>query len=298
MSYPRNRPARTYRPRRPTRMRAARAGLLLGLGLSLTACGGGLIRSGSTHQEGQVEQLQRQILELRRRATVGEVEARRLQQEVERLRSELAARDAAAEAASRAAAETTALGRVAEQPIAVGTLIDELPIEEVELELEPQPAQPSVAAPIEEIQRPDRRPAERAEAAPVPRIVERFDPAQTLYDEAYTLFHQQRYAEAEASFRQLIERFADSELADNAQFWIGECRYARGDFSSALAAFTTTVQRYPAGNKVPDAMLKAGKCLEALGDLTRAKESYREVVAGFPGSSAAAHAEDRLNALR
>ncbi len=303
MSCPRKHPAESSDQRRATLTRVSNGGMLLCLGLSLAACGGGLIRSGSASQEGQVELLQQRIVELQQRATVGEVEAQRLQKEVERLRGELATRDAAAEAAARAAAESTALGKAAGQPVAIGPLIDELPVEEVELELEPRPTRPSVTTPVEEIQRPDQRRVERpettpVEAAPTPRIVEHFDPAQRIYDEAYTLFHRQRYAEAEASFRQIIERFADSELADNAQFWIGESRYARGDFSSALAAFTTTVQRYPAGNKVPDAMLKAGKCLEALGDLKSAKETYREVVDGFPGSSAAAQAEDRLEALR
>jgi tol-pal system protein YbgF len=99
--------------------------------------------------------------------------------------------------------------------------------------------------------------------------------------------------DAEASFQRFLQANPKSELADNAQYWIGECRYARGDNRGALAAFRETVERYPEGNKVPDALLKAGQSLEALGDSDGARASYAEVVRRYAGTAAAAVAEER-----
>jgi tol-pal system protein YbgF len=121
--------------------------------------------------------------------------------------------------------------------------------------------------------------------------------AQALYDRGYTLFHQGKYLDAEATFQQFLHSHPATDLTDNAQFWIGEARYARDDLRGALAAFRETVERYPAGNKVADALLKAGQCLEGLGDLEGARASYREVIERFPGSAAAAVGEERLEAM-
>jgi tol-pal system protein YbgF len=116
---------------------------------------------------------------------------------------------------------------------------------------------------------------------------------QALYDRGYTLFHQGRYVDAEASFQRYLQANPTNELADNAEYWIGECRYSRGDLRGALAAFRETVERYPDGNKVPDALLKAGQSLEGMGDVEGARVTYKEVIRRFAGSAAAAVAEER-----
>ncbi len=120
---------------------------------------------------------------------------------------------------------------------------------------------------------------------------------QALYDRGYTLYHQKHYVDAEASFQRFLQAEPHSELADNAQYWIGECRYSRGDMRGALAAFRETVERYPTGNKTPDALLKAGMSLESLGDKEGARNTYQEVLKRFPGTAVSAVAEERLAKL-
>ena len=99
--------------------------------------------------------------------------------------------------------------------------------------------------------------------------------------------------DAETSFQRFLQANPKSDLADNAQYWIGECRYSRNDVKGALAAFRQVVEKYPKGNKVADAMLKTGQCLEAMGDVEGARVTYREVNRRFSGSAAAAVAEER-----
>ena len=130
-------------------------------------------------------------------------------------------------------------------------------------------------------------PAGEARGEPVTPAV------QALYDRGYTLYHQKHYVDAEASFQRFLQAEPNSELADNAQYWIGECRYSRGDMRGALAAFRESVARYPQGNKTADALLKAGMAEEALGDKEAARNTYQDVLRRFPGTAVAAVAEER-----
>ena len=185
---------------------------------------------------------------------------------------------------------------MATPPAAVETIEE---FEEEDLDVpQPEPQRPAPAP---------SRPATPAPSAPAPapapstesgEETELLNPsAQALYDRGYTLYHQGRFVDAETSFQRFLQTNPDSELADNAQYWIGECRYARADTRGALAAFREVTEKFPKGNKVPDALLKAGQCLETLGDIEGARVTYREVGRRFPGSTAAAVAEERRGKL-
>ncbi|MFL6259068.1 MAG: tol-pal system protein YbgF [Thermoanaerobaculia bacterium] len=174
------------------------------------------------------------------------------------------------------------------------------PIEEVDIALpETGPQPPPRRAPATSAPKP-AAPKPAAPAGPAPSNPEPsaspdgLSPAtQALYDRGYTLFNQGRFVDAEASFQRFLQANPGNELADNAQYWIGECRYSRNDIKGALAAFRAVVEKFPKGNKVPDAMLKSGQCLEAMGDVEGARVTYREVNRRFPGTAAAAVAEER-----
>jgi tol-pal system protein YbgF len=156
----------------------------------------------------------------------------------------------------------------------------------------PKPAPPPPAAVAPPVQAPVQPPA------PAPAqgesVADGAVPAsQALYDRGYTLFYQGHFVDAETSFQRFLQANPKSDMADNAQYWIGECRYSRNDVKGALAAFRQVVEKYPKGNKVADAMLKTGQCLEAMGDVEGARVTYREVIRRFSGSAAATAAEER-----
>jgi tol-pal system protein YbgF len=235
----------------------------------------------------EIAELKQRLNEERRNATVGEIE-------VARLRDELAT----AKAALRRAEEELARRRSDDTLRAEAPIRASRPIDQAELE-DPVPAAPPVPPPTAVPSRPSTLAEEvgaAGEAAPGASGAVGEDP-QVLYDRGYTLFHQKSYDLAEASFRTFLARFPDSELADNALFWIGESHYAKGDYEAALAVFAETVARFPQGNKVSDALLKAGRSLEQLGRVDEAASTYREVQERFPGSVAAAGAKERLDAL-
>lgn len=213
-----------------------------------------------------IQELKARNLRLRQQAAVDKVEIDRLRQALAALETELEGTRASRIERSRA------------EPVAP-VVRTEPAIESTDLEPAPRRSPPT-------------RPAPPAVGSATDQ-----DALQALYDEGYTLFHQKQYDEAEARFRAFLASSGDSDLADNAHFWVGECRFARGDLRAALEAFTTVVDRYPRGNKVPDAMIKAGKTLESLGDREAARTTYLEVQSRFPGTAAAASAAELLAAL-
>lgn len=121
--------------------------------------------------------------------------------------------------------------------------------------------------------------------------------AQELYDRAREQVLNREYVEAEVLFQRFLDAFPDSDLSDNALYWIGECRLARGDNRGAMVAFETMLQEYPHGNKVPDALFKTGRTLERLGDTEGARRRFQEVLQRFGDSEAARLAAASLSQL-
>ena len=115
-----------------------------------------------------------------------------------------------------------------------------------------------------------------------------------LYEKALGQFQEKRYQEAIAGFRKFLKLYPQSDLADNAQFWIGECHRASGDYEEAILAYQKVINGYPKGNKVPAAMLQQGFAFEKLNDNTTAKLVFKKLLKGFPKSKEAEIAKKRL----
>jgi len=106
------------------------------------------------------------------------------------------------------------------------------------------------------------------------------------YQAAFELLKEQRYEPAASAFEQFLVTFPDSELADNAQYWLAESHYVTQSFEEALGGFEVVIEKYPNSRKVPDALLKMGYCNYELqrweaarGSLTRVQEEYPETTA-------------------
>ena len=118
------------------------------------------------------------------------------------------------------------------------------------------------------------------------------------YQSALELLRQGRYPQAESAFKQFLADFPDSEIADNAQYWLAETHYVNREFETALAAFQVVIRDFPNSRKVPDALLKAGFCEYELQRWADARRSLEAVLEQFPDSTAARLAEQRLERLR
>ncbi|WP_186465496.1 tol-pal system protein YbgF [Nitrospirillum viridazoti] len=91
-------------------------------------------------------------------------------------------------------------------------------------------------------------------------------PAQDQYDYAFNLLRQGDAPNAEKAFTQFLKQNPDSPLASNAQYWLGETFYMRGNYKSAAVAFGDGYKKYPKSNKGADYLLKLALSLDGLGD--------------------------------
>ena len=118
-----------------------------------------------------------------------------------------------------------------------------------------------------------------------------------MYNTAFTQYNIGQHLEAVRLFRTMLEAHPRHHLADNAQYWIGECYFARKEYEQAAEEFQRVPEEYPQGNKVPDAFFKKALALLALERREEALEALRTVVEAYPKSDAAAQARQRLASL-
>jgi tol-pal system protein YbgF len=114
-----------------------------------------------------------------------------------------------------------------------------------------------------------------------------------LYKKGFDLMTAGQYEDARAAFAGYIAKYPQSDLADNAQYWIGECYYSQKDFKAAAAAFKDVAEHFPFGNKVPDALYKEALCERQLGQEDAAKATLGKLQEQFPDSEAATKARGK-----
>jgi tol-pal system protein YbgF len=106
--------------------------------------------------------------------------------------------------------------------------------------------------------------------------------AQTLYQQGYGALLQKDYAGAEGAFRGLVRAYPDDPLAGNAQYWIGESYYMRGQYKNAADAFLKGYKKYKSSEKAPDTLLRLGMALAELGQKDAACSALNELRAKYP----------------
>lgn len=116
------------------------------------------------------------------------------------------------------------------------------------------------------------------------------------YDEALGKYHSRNYRAAIDLFDQLLANNPTNSLADNCQYWIGECHYALGDYTKAIAAFEK-VFSFNNSNKNDDAQLKLGMCYWRLNDVSRAKEEFERLISHYPDSEYTPLARKYINRM-
>jgi tol-pal system protein YbgF len=119
----------------------------------------------------------------------------------------------------------------------------------------------------------------------------------TSYQAAFELLKDSRYDQAIAAFQNFLASYPTSQLADNAQYWLGEAYYVNKSFAEALAAFQRVVDNFPGSRKLPDALLKIGYCDYELKQLSEAHEVLSRVATTYPDSPAGHLAQQRLEKM-
>jgi tol-pal system protein YbgF len=108
------------------------------------------------------------------------------------------------------------------------------------------------------------------------------------YEYATNFMVRQDYARAEAAFRAFLKANPKDPLAANAQYWLGESLYVRGDYQLAAVEFVEGYQKYPKSSKAPDNLLKLGLTLANMRNVSGACTAFGAIAKEYP------NAEDRI----
>lgn len=108
------------------------------------------------------------------------------------------------------------------------------------------------------------------------------DDAAAVYENAFALLKSAQYEQAERAFDQFISAYPDHVLVGNAQYWLGETYYVRGEYERAARIFAEGYQQFPEGSKAPDNLLKLGMSLAGLGNTEDACVALGQIENDYP----------------
>ena len=121
--------------------------------------------------------------------------------------------------------------------------------------------------------------------------------ADTLYSNGLRDITSGKYDLAKAEFQDYLKYYGDTDLASNAQFYLGEIAYSQKQYGQAVAEYEKVLTTYPKSFKLAPARLKKGMALIELGQKTAGVRELREVVKRYPGTEEERRARARLKEM-
>jgi tol-pal system protein YbgF len=119
-----------------------------------------------------------------------------------------------------------------------------------------------------------------------------------LYKDAYETFYKGDLEGARRKFETFLKQYPNTELSDNAQFWIGETYYLKKDFERAILEYEKAIVKYPEGDKIPAALFKQALAFLELGDKTNARNLLKRVIEKYPHSDQTEMAKKKLETIK
>lgn len=137
-----------------------------------------------------------------------------------------------------------------------------------------------------------------AEKVTNPTVDERFAHAKAL-------FQKEDYVEAINEFTVITLQFQGSQYASDAQHYLGECRYNRGEYLLAAFEYGLLKRSYPASPRVPDAQYKLAMSYYMMSPRSaldqqytkKAIDEFQSFVEYFPANPLAADADAKIREL-
>ena len=121
--------------------------------------------------------------------------------------------------------------------------------------------------------------------------------AKALYDSAMKDRGAGSFDLALQGFQEYLRYYSNTDLAPNAQFYIGQIHYDRNQFEPAIRAFDAVLEKFPTNNKTADATYMKGMALLRSGKRNDAGVEFLNVITNFPNSEVAAKARTQRKAL-
>ncbi len=211
-------------------------------------------------------------------------------------------REQSAEQSKQIASLSTRVDALSTELTRVAARLEELSrrVESLSRELASRPGAPA----------PGGAPPSASPTAPRPSSSGGPTPEQA-YQAAYLDFSKGNYPLAIAGFREFVRRYPDAQLADQAQYWVGESLFSQAraslaagqtdkanrELEQAVQEFRKLVLNYPRGERVPTGLYKEALALLELKQTKLAQARLQYLIDNFPQSEEAPLAKERLATL-
>jgi tol-pal system protein YbgF len=121
--------------------------------------------------------------------------------------------------------------------------------------------------------------------------------ADMLYSNGLRDITSGKYDLARQEFQDYLKYYGDTDLASNAQFYLGEIAYHQKQYQDAVAEYDKVLTVYPKSFKLAPARLRKGMALLDLGQKSAGVRELREVVRRYPGTEEERAARAKLKEL-
>lgn len=121
--------------------------------------------------------------------------------------------------------------------------------------------------------------------------------ADTLYSNGLRDITGGKYDLARQEFLDYLKYYPQTDLASNAQFYLGEISFAQKQYGQAATEYEKVFVNYPKSFKLAPAHLKRGLALLEIGQKVSAVRELREVIRRYPGTDEEKRARAKLHEL-
>ena len=121
--------------------------------------------------------------------------------------------------------------------------------------------------------------------------------ADTLYNNGLRDITSGKYELARSEFQDYLKYYSDTDLASNAQFYLGEIAYSQRQYEQAVSEYDKVISNFPKSFKLAPAHLKKGMALLELNQKTAGVRELRDVVKRYPGTEEERRARAKLKDL-
>lgn len=115
--------------------------------------------------------------------------------------------------------------------------------------------------------------------------------------QAMDQYKNQKYQDAYKTFEEVLSAGPSASDAAKALFYMGECLYAQKEYDLAILDYQKVISNHSKHPLVPNALLKQGMSFEKLTDHETAKMIYKKLISTYSGSKEAKEAQSKLDKL-
>lgn len=122
-------------------------------------------------------------------------------------------------------------------------------------------------------------------------------PVDQLYQSALRDYTSARYDVASSEFSDVVKYYPQEDLAGNAQFYLGEIAYRKGDYPTAIQNYDVVLEQFSGSPKAPASQLRKGEAELAMNQRDAGIRDLRNLIQRYPDTPEAAQARSRLNGM-